>query len=365
MRRNPVPWWKTNLGDKEIKKIEQSILSGHTMQGPVVLELEGRLAKLLDVPYALLTTNGSSALLMALLACGIKPGDEVIIPNLTFVATALAPQLLGARIKLVDVSSSRPLIDVEQIKNSITRKTKAIIPVHFNGMAANIGDIYALGRKYNIVVIEDAAQALCSRNLLGALGTQSDIGVYSLGITKLITTVQGGLVVTRNKRIFEKLKTIRNYGLTKQQGRQSTQEIVGFNFKFNDILASIGLSQINRVKEKIKTLKDIYNLYKDGLKGLDYLSMIDARIEEGELPLWTIVLCAKRQKLITLLKGRGILAKPFDRAICDLLPSGKSKSYRQSEVYADSGLILPSGPDQSKDDLRYVIDSLRSIKSRI
>ena len=93
--------------------------------------------------------------------------------------------------------------------------------------------------------------------------------------------------------------------------------------------------------------------------------MIDMRVEEGELPLWIEVLCAKRQKLITLLKRKNILAKPFDRAICDLLPTGKNKRYKQSEVYADCGLILPSGPDQSKDDLRYTIDSLRSIKSRI
>jgi perosamine synthetase len=365
MIKYPIPWWKTSLGEKEIKRIEQSILAGHTMQGPVVLELESRLAELLDVPYALLTINGSSALLMALLACEIKAADEIIIPNLTFVATALAPQLLGAKVKLVDVSSSRPLIDLEQIKNSITSRTKAIIPVHFNGMAADIRGIYELKRKYNIMVIEDAAQALCSRNIFGALGTQSDIGIYSLGITKLITTAQGGLVVTRNRTIFEKLKTIRNYGLTKHQGLQSKQGVVGFNFKFNDILASIGLSQIGRIKEKIKTLKNIYNLYKDGLRGLDYIKMIDVRVEEGELPLWIEGLCVKRQKLIALLKERRILAKPFDRVVCDLLSTGKSRQYKQSVAYANSGLILPSGPDQSREDLGYVIDSLRSLKSRI
>lgn len=365
MRKYPIPWWKTNLGKNEIKKIEQSILAGHTTQGPVVEKLEEYLAKLLDVPYALLTINGSAALLMALLAFEIKAGDEIIVPNLTFIATAQAPLLLGAKIKLVDVECSRPLLDIKQVKKAITRKTKAIIPVHLNGRAAEIESLYRLGEKHNIRVIEDAAQALCSQNSSGYLGTQSDIGVFSLGITKLITTVQGGLVVTRKKALFERLKNIRDGGITKQVNFMSKYGIAGFNFKFNDILASIGLSQIEKADEKIKALKDIYNFYKDGLHDLDYIKMIDVRIEEGELPLWVEVLCIEREKVILLLRKRNIIAKPFDHALCDLLSTHKGKQYKQSELYAKLGLILPSGPDQSKDDLRYVVDSLKEIGNKI
>ncbi|MDD5560794.1 MAG: DegT/DnrJ/EryC1/StrS family aminotransferase [Candidatus Omnitrophica bacterium] len=362
MKEYMIPWWKTDLGEKETKKIGQSILAGHITQGPVTQKLEGCLAEILDVPYAVLTINGSSALLMSLLACGIKPGDEIIIPNLTFVATALAPRLLGAKIKLVDVEYLRPLIDVEQVKKSITGKTKAIIPVHLNGRAADIRAINKLGRRHGITVIEDAAQALCSRNSSGCLGTQSEMGIFSLAITKLITTVQGGLVVTRSKKLFDKLRAIRDYGITKKDGLLLKQGITGFNFKFNDILASIGLSQIKRVREKIKTIRDNYILYQNGLKGLDYINLIDVRVEEGELPLWVEALCVQRDKLIQLLKRKGILAKPYELPICELLPGAQGKRYKRSELYAGSGLILPSGPDQSKDDLLYVIETLKEIK---
>lgn len=361
MKKYMIPWWKTDLGKNEIKKIEQSILSGNITQGPVTHKLESCLAKLLDVPYAVLTINGSSALLMSLLASGIKPGDEIIIPNLTFVATALAPRLLGAKIKLVDVGCLRPLIDVEQVKKAITGKTKAIIPVHLNGMAADIGCIYELGQKHGITVIEDAAQALCSRNSSGCLGVQSDMGIFSLAITKLITTVQGGLVVTRSKKLFDKLKAIRDYGITKRD-RLLTP---GFNFKFNDILASIGLSQFEKVREKIKAIKDNYIFYRSELKFLDYIHMIEARVEEGEIPLWTEVLCRQRDKVSQLLKRKGILTKPFDRPVCELLPDLSKKHYRRSEGYVKSGLILPSGPDQPKDNLQYVVATLKNIKNKI
>jgi perosamine synthetase len=365
MKKYPIPWWKTNLGRNEIREIEQSILAGHTTQGPVVEKLEEYLAKLLDVPYALLTINGSAALLMASLAFEIKAGDEIIVPNLTFIATAQAPLLLGARIKLVDVECSRPLIDIKQVKKAITRKTKAIIPVHLNGRAAEIESLYRLGEKHNIRVIEDAAQALCSQNSSGYLGTQSDIGVFSLGITKLITTVQGGLVVTRKKELFERLKNIRDGGIAKQVNFMSKYGVAGFNFKFNDILASIGLSQLERAEEKIKALKNIYNFYKQGLSGLNYIKMIDVRTEEGELPLWVEVLCIEREKVISLLRDRNIIVKPFDHALSDLLSTHKGKQYKQSELYSKLGLILPSGPDQSKDDLRYVIDSLKEIENKV
>lgn len=364
MDKKLISWWKTNLGRSEIKKIREAVTNGHITQGVMTEELEKRLARLLEVPYVVLTTNGSTALLMALIVCGIKPKDEVIIPNFTFVATAQAPLLLGATVKLVDSSCRGPLVDVEKIEKAITPKTKIIIPVHLNGRAVDVGYINKLAAKYNIKVIEDAAQALCSRNNRSFLGTQSYIGIFSLAITKLITAAQGGLLVTRNKKVFEKLKKIRNYGMP-NYASFSGHNVLGFNFKFNDILAAVGLSQIEKIKEKIKYHKDIYNLYKLGLKDLNYIKMINVDMTKGELPLWVEVICSERERAIALLKERNIYVKPFDSSLCDLFQRNNKKSFKYSKFYANNGFILPSGPGQSKKNIRQVIKTLRDIDSNI
>jgi len=365
MRKYLIPWWKIDLGRNEIKKIKESMLNRHITQGPVTEKLEKQLAKLLSVPYVILTTSGSTALLMALLAYKIKPGDEVIIPNLTFVATAQAPLLLGAKVRLVDVECSRPLIDIKQIEKVITSKTKAIIPVHLNGKAADIKGINRLAAKYNLKVIEDSVQALCSRNKLGYLGTQADLGVFSLGITKLITTIQGGFIVIKNKDIFERLKKIRNHGILSQSSSCFKDAIPGFNFKFNDILAAIGLSQTQKAKKKSKSLKNIYRFYKRELRDLDYIKLIEVNLKQGELPLWVETVCAEREKVIALLQAKNIQTKSFFPSCCEY-PYLKSKGdCRNSKFYAKYGLILPSGPDQKIEDLVAVVKALKDISKDI
>ena len=135
---------------------------------------------------------------MSLMAIGVQPNDEVILPNRTWIATAHAVHLLGGKVVLVDVEPNRPIIDVTSIEQAITSKTKAIIPVHMNGRSANMRSIRKIARKYKIHVIEDAAQAIGSCNKQGYLGTQSDIGCFSLSVAKTISTGQGGFAVTSN-----------------------------------------------------------------------------------------------------------------------------------------------------------------------
>jgi dTDP-4-amino-4,6-dideoxygalactose transaminase len=211
MIKYSIPWWKTSLGKEEAQRIEKAVLSRCITQGPLTEKLEKKIAELLDVPYVVLTINGSAALLMALAACDIKPQDEVVVPNFTFIATAQAPLFLGAKIKLVDVEQTRPVIDIKEIRKSITKKTKVIIPVHVNGRSADMNLINKIAAEHNLRVIEDSVQSLCSQNEFGYLGTQSDIGVFSLGITKFITAGMGGFLVTRNKKLFNKLRKIRNH----------------------------------------------------------------------------------------------------------------------------------------------------------
>lgn len=358
-----IPWWRTDLGRNEISQIEKSILNRHISQGPVTEELEIRLARFLDVPYALLTTNGSVALVMALIACGVGPGDEVIIPGLTFIATAQAPLLLGAKVNLVDVEKNRPIIDVAEIESAISDETKAIIPVHLNGLSADIKGIRELAKRYDLLVIEDAAQALGSKNPDGYLGTQSHIGCYSLGITKLITTGQGGLVVTESEETYQRLRRIRNHGLPSPSERRF--ETIGCNFKQTDILASLGLAQFSRIQHNIHALRKIYRFYKTELSDMDYLKMIEVDERSGELPLWAEVLCAERDRVINLLWERRIQAKPFDSALCEFSYLKSRGVCKNSALFSRYGLILPSGPDQPMEDLRKTVEVLREISPHV
>ncbi len=356
---NFVPWWKVNLGENEIERVKNSIRNRSITQGPVTEELERCLAETLDIPFVILVTSGSMALLAALVAFGVGPGDEVIVPDLTFVATAQAPLILGAKVKLVDVEPEKLTIDLNKVKKSITKKTKVIIPVHLNGRAANIEGINKLADEYNIRVIEDTVQAFYSKNSFGYLGTQSDIGVFSLGVTKIITAVQGGFLATRDKAVFEKLKKIRNHGLSPEEN----YDIFGFNFKFNDVLAGIGLTQIRKLGKKIETQKYNYKFYRNTLKKLKHIKMIDVNIEKGEIPLWIEVYSKKRQQLISLLANQGIQAKPFYPNLNKLSYLNSNGNFKYSEFYSSYGLTLPSGHGQSRQDLKRVVKALEEIDS--
>lgn len=356
-----IPWWRTDLGHAEFGGIKRAIKSQQVTQGKLTRELEGRLSDIFKTNNVLLTNNGSSALLAALIACGVGKNDEVIVPDLTFVATAQAPLLLGARVRLVDVQAERPLIDVAKIESQITSRTKAIIAVHLNGRAADMSQINKIARRHRITVIEDAAQALGSRNLFGMLGTQSDVGVFSLGVTKLLTTGQGGLLVVKDKDIFKRLKQMRDKRISFDEKRSLKTSSVSLNFKFNDIMAAIGLGQLKGLKKRIEAHNQIYRFYQDGLSSLGYIRMLRVDQEKGELPLWAEALCSQRDKVIGFLKDKGIEAKPFDPALSDLLGFGDKKSFKYSRLYAKYGLILPSGPGQRQKDLDLTVKVLRDI----
>lgn len=356
-----IPWWRTDIGEDEVESIKHSISSRHINQGAVTEELERQLARFLGVEHVVLTLNGSIALLMGLLACGITSEDEVIVPNRTFIASAQAAQVLGADIKIVDVQADRPLAEVQKIEQALTPKTKAIIIVHRNGMAADISAVNNIAKKHNIRVIEDCAQALGSKNESGYLGTQSDIGVFSLGITKLITSAEGGFVVAKDKQTYQRLVQIRNHGA---ESRYSNNfDCFGFNFKFNDVLASIGMSQIKKINDKKSKLLEVYNFYQQELESIDFVKLISVRTDKGELPLWIEVLCENREKLINYFEENNIQAKAFHPNISDSKYINDKGDYPFSDKYAQNGLILPCGPDQPRHDLEKVIKVLRGFKN--
>lgn len=357
-----ISWWKTSFGEEELAAVRQAVNNEHISQGPVTAELESKIAEKIGVPYAIVTTSGSVALLLALMALGIGRDDEVIVPNRTWIATAHAAVLLGAKVVLIDSLPDIPSLDVARVREKITPRTKAIIPVHLNGRAVDMASVNNLAKEFGLVVVEDACQAFFSRNSAGFLGTQSDAGCFSLGVSKLISTGQGGMIVTKDQATYEKLKLIRNHGVV--DNFTDTWNQLGFNFKFTDLLASIGLVQLSRATERIGHVRGVYAHYEKSLSELSFLRIIQVNDREGELPLYVEVLCDERKELMDFLNAQGIQTRPS-------LPSLHTSAYLNSKgdfpnslVFAEKGMYLPCGPAQPLENVDKVLDTLRKYKSR-
>lgn len=358
-------WWRTSFGDEELQQLANSLAHEHVSQGPITAEFEAKFANALGVPYAVATTSGSVALLMSLMALGVGQNDEVIVPNRTFVATAHAAVMVGATVVLVDVESDAPNIDIEQVKKRITPRTKAIMPVHLNGRASDMDGLNQIADEHGLYVIEDACQALFSRDSSGYLGTRSHVGCFSLGITKLISTGQGGVVVTRDEKIFERLILVRNHGVPDTFA--GTYQQSGFNFKFTDLMASIGIVQLDRVADRITHVNRVYERYVSGINQLETpnLKLIPVDTAAGEISLYIEILCSEREALMEFLDARGIQTRPFHPDLHLSPHLGNTGEFPQSKPFGEKGLFLPCGPDQPLENIDRVIEALGEFQGSI
>jgi len=357
---NKISWWQTNFGELEIEHVVQSMRNRCISQGKVTTEFELYLSEFLEVEHVIAVNNGSSAILIALMAAGISPNDEVIIPNRTWIATAHAVHLLGAKVVLVDTEKNRPIIDATLIEEKITSKTKAIIPVHMNGRSCDMQTINALAKKYKLFVIEDAAQAIASKNPNGYLGTQSDIGCFSLSVAKTISTGQGGFAVTNNSELATKIRAIRTQGVENVKDPQEWP-MPGFNFRFSDIYASIGIEQLKRLPERLNHLRDIYEVYDKHLKDSAF-RIIPVDIHSGEIPVYSEFLVENREIWTEKLADSGVETRPFYPAInsAHYLQQTKER-YINSEFFSNNGIYLPSGPGQKISSIKESIKTIQNI----
>jgi len=355
-----IPWWSTTFGEPEISRIAESIRGNFVSQGLITQRFEEALAEFLGVKYVVAVSNGSSALLCALIAAGVGPDDEVIIPNRTWVATAHAIKLLGARPVCVDVERDRPLMDHTIVEGLITPRTKALIPVHMNGRAVNMDAVSEIARRRGLVLIEDAAQALGSRNRHGYLGTQGDMGCFSLSVAKTISTGQGGFVVTNSCDRAEHLRSIRTHGLGNTKDPGSWVQL-GFNFRFTDVLASIGIEQLKLLETRIEHLKALYRTYDEGLRNTPF-EIIPVRLDDGEVPLYIEFLVKDRGDWICKLASKGIDTRPFYPDIDSAKYLGAVGHFANSRAFWNLGLYLPSGPALSLENVSFVIDIIRKVR---
>lgn len=352
---NTIPWWRTEINKKEREAVNSAILEEHLSQGPVTETLERSLCEKLNVGHAIMTNSGSIALYMVCIANNIGYGDEVIVPANTFIATAHGAYLNGAKIILADCCEESPIIDHEEISRKVTARTKAIFVVHLNGRSCEMDKIKQLADKRNILVIEDAAQAIFSKSPTGLyLGTESLVGTYSFGMVKLLSFGQGGAIVTNDDRLAERLRKIRNHG------SEVTHDysIAGCNFKYNDILASIGVEQLERYNDRVQHSIKIYKSYEEALDQVDFIKLVPVNIENGEVPLWVEVVSEDREKLIEYLNQNGVQTRLFLPSLSSAPHFATGEIYPNTQKFASMGFILPCGPAQPLSNVSKSIEIL-------
>ena len=338
-------------------------------QGKYILDLEKKLSKYHKIKYCILTSSCTTALHVSLKAIGIKEGDEVICPDLTFIAPANMILLSGAKLKLVDIDPETLTICPKKLKKSITRKTKAIIVVHQFGHAAHMNEILKIAKKYKLKIIEDNAESIGGKYKNKILGSIGDVSTLSFYANKIITTGEGGAVLTNNKLIANRARLLRDHAFTQTKDiiKKYNHDYLGYNYRMTNLQAAIGCSQIESIEIILKKRKIIENQYKNKLKFIEKIQMRSYKSWCKPVSwLITLRLMTKnlkmRDKLIYFLQSKGIDARPMIRPVHKakhLRYIFKKKKYRNSTHQSMTSFHLPSSPNLSSKKIEYICNQLK------
>lgn len=355
-----IPWWQPHIEKEDYHFIKKALDENYVNEGPLATQFEKEIATLLNVKYAVATNNCTIALFLALKAAGVSRGDEVIVPDITFIATANAVDLLGAKPVLVDIDPETLTISTEAVERAITKKTRAIVPVHVTGRGADMAKIIKIAKAHNLIVVEDAAEALLSEHKGKFLGTIGDAGCFSFSPNKTISTGQGGIIVTNKKHIYEALKPLKDQGRpVRGTGGDDTHNTIGYNLKFTDLQAAIGLGQLKHLCERIERMRRNYELYQTHLKGVGDIRIFPSRA--GEVPQWTDIATEKRDELEAYLRTRNIDSRKYWHPIHRQLAYKKpDKNFPESIRLSPLSLWLPSAFTLTDKDILRVCKEIQN-----
>lgn len=357
-----IPWWELRPTGAEEARVSAVLRSGYLNDGEVTAEFEKRIAALFGAAHAVATTSGTTAIFLALAAAGVTAGDEVIVPDVTFIATANAVRLAGATPVLVDVEPHALNVDPERIVEAITPRTKAIVPVHVSGRGADMTSILAIADTHGLQIVEDAAEALLSKSHGRYLGTLGVAGCLSFSPNKTITTGQGGMVLTNDAAMAARLRALKDQGRpTRGTGGNDLHPTLGFNFKLTNLQAAVGLAQAEEIESRTARLKQVYRLYRDGLAGVEQVRVLPFDVAAGESPQWVDALADRRDALIDYLLARNIHCRPFWWPLHTQAPYRlPDDRFPQSTQLMRRALWLPSALMLSDDDIASVCEAIRT-----
>jgi len=359
-----IPQMRPWLGEEECNAIINYLKEdGWLTEYKKTEEFEHVLAEYLGVKHCIVVSNGTVALTLVGLALGIKYGDDVIVPNYTMIATPNSMKLIGANPVFVDVESETLCLDFSLLEKSLTPRTKAIILVSPNGRYPKCGidKFLKFAEEHKLFLIEDAAQALGSFYPDGNhIGTVGIAGTLSFSMPKIITTGQGGAVITNDDDIAFKIRRLKDFGRIKSG--IDIHESIGFNFKFTDIQAVIGIEQMKKLKYRIARKKEIYKLYQEGLKNIKQVHLFNQDLI-NTTPWFIDILCENRDALANYLNENGIGTRLM------YPPINKQQAYNiigyfpVSEKVGKMGLWLPSFTQITNEEIFYICDKIKDFYS--
>lgn len=371
------------VGEEEIQAVAEVLRSGYYVQGPKVREFEEKFARYIGTKYAVATNSGTAALHIALAAAGIGPGDEVIVPALTFFATVEAVLHQNAVPIFADIDPETYTLDPNDVAKRITDKTKAIIPVHLYGHPAEMDELMELAEDYNLLVIEDAAQAHGAEYKGKKVGSIGHIGCWSFYATKNMTTGEGGMITTNDEKIAEVARIIRNHGMISRD----EHVMLGYNYRMSEINAAIGIVQLSKLDKlnKIRSENSFYLI--ENLKDVEWLSPPTIRPYVKHAFFWCPfkvneeILGMNTKRLVKLLKKKGVEVRHryyeplykqkvlIEKGACSLNCPHYSKKVDYRKVYLPNAesiagkiIGLPNHPKLTRKQLDKVISIIKSIR---
>lgn len=382
-----IPITKPYFGEEERAAILEPLDTGWVVQGPKVAEFERLFAEYAKVPYTLATTSCTTALHLALVALGVGPGDEVLVPAFTFVATANVVEYQRAKPVFVDVDLRTFNIDISQIEPRITDRTKAIMPVSLFGLSADMEPIIELAHQHNLYVIEDAACAVGAWYKGHHAGALADVGCVSFHPRKAITTGEGGMVLANDRELAEKVRALRDHGATKSdlqrhEGKRSflmpEYNSVGYNYRMTDLQGSVGVAQMGKLRYILERRSALARRYDQALEKLEWLET--PYIPEGYVHGYQSYVCLfrpeeptmgnveelheRRNALMERLEDRGIATRQGTQAVhvlgyyrrkYGLRPADFPNAYLAERL----SLALPLYAQMTDEEQDFVCQSLR------
>jgi len=372
-----VPLSEPNIDETDISEIISSLKTPNLTDGPKLRKFEQKFNQITKTKYALGVSNATSALFLSLLSLNIGKGDEVIIPDMTFVATANSVFVTGAKPILVDVDDSLN-ISPNEIEKKITSKTKAIIPVHFAGYPCDMKKIKKLSKKYNLKIIEDCAHAFGAFYEGKHVGTFGDVGCFSFYPTKNITTIEGGMIISNSKSFLKKASLLRNHGLSKTLVERNKNAkpwdydvvIPGYNFRLDEVRSSLGISQIKKFKKfrdnRIKSAK-YYNELFFKIPGIELIPY--SNIKNHVYHLYIIKITKKfsmsrdkvHKKLYDLGIGTTVHYKPLHKF--SIFKNLNDFDFKTSNQSFKECLSIPLFSSMTFKQQDYVVSSIKSLSN--
>ena len=368
-----IPVNKPLITKEDIIYINKSISKGWvSSEGPEVKRFENNFSNFIGHKYSVAVSSGTAALEIAIKSLNLKKGDEVIIPNFTIISNAIAVLKENLNIKLIDCNIKDWNMDISQIKKKITKKTKAIIATHIYNFPLRIDILKKICNKNKIILVEDAAEAVGQKLNNKLCGSFGDISIFSFYANKQITTGEGGMITTNNKKLYEKSKNLRNLCFGKKD--RFNHEDIGWNYRMTNLQASLGVSQLKRIKSIVNKRHEVGKEYFKRLRNNKNIYIPETERVYAKNIYWVIglVITNKKlridaKKLMKKLMNYGIQTRPFfwpmnkQKIFKNKSQINTSGSYKNSEYISKYGLYLPSSLNIKFSQIKFICEKVNSV----